>query len=208
MEKKIKQLLKVIKLNEDSLSMIFGVITVLLVGILAFRMYKTKPPEITEKAETTISSPMPTATIGDVAVVTKDDGSVVPAELPETYAVSKGDHLWKIAQKFYGSGYNWVDIAKENNLTSPGQLEAGQELKLPKVAVIMTTSQKAEFESKIAQNVKPIEGDSYVVEKGDNLWNISVRAYADGYKWPEVAKANEIKSANYIEVGQKLVLPR
>ncbi len=202
MENKIKQWLKVIKLNENTLSMVFGVVTVLLVGVLAFRMYKTSKPEITQEAETAISSPTPTATIGDVKVETKEDGSVVPTELPETYTVVKGDHLWKIAEKMYGSGYNWVDIAKENGIKTPSQINAGQELKLPKVAVKMTVAQKAKMA------VKSIEGDKYTVVKGDNLWKVAVRAYADGYKWTEIAKANNLKTPNKIEVGQILSLPR
>jgi nucleoid-associated protein YgaU len=46
-----------------------------------------------------------------------------------------------------------------------------------------------------------------VVEKNDSLWKIAVRTYGDGYKWTDIAKANEIKNPNVIEVGQKLALP-
>ena len=53
-----------------------------------------------------------------------------------------------------------------------------------------------------------IEGESYTVVRGDNLWSISVRAYGDGYKWSEVAKFNALQTPNYIEVGQVIKLPR
>ncbi len=196
MDKKIKQLLKTIKLNESTLSMMFGVVTVLLIGVLIVRMYSAnKPAEITSEAEQT---EMVTERIGDVVVEKKEDGTKVPTELPEKVTVEKGQHLWAIATKYYGSGYNYVDIAKANNLTNASALEVGQELVLPKVAVI---------EVGVKQPNK-IEGDSYTVVRGDHLWSIAVRAYGDGYKWVEIAKANNIAHSNYIEVGQVLKLNR
>lgn len=194
METKLKQLLKTIKLNESMLSMIFGVVTVLLIGVLVLRMYGAKKPEITAQGEKT---EIATEKIGEVVVETKEDGKKYPTELAEKVTVAAGDNLWKIAEKQYGSGYNWVDISKENKLSNPGQIEVGQELKLPKVAV-----------KTIEKTVTSIEGDSYTVVKGDHLWNIAVRAYGDGYKWSEVAKANNITQPNYIEVGQVIKLPR
>lgn len=201
MEDKLKQLLKTMKMNENFLSLIFGLVTVLLVGVLIFRMYRAATPSITDNAEQTS---VPTATIGSVKVEVKEDGTKVPVELPDTVKVEVGEHLWKIAERYYGSGYNWVDIAKENNLQNPSQLRVGQELKLPKVAV--KTIEKSTVG---ASNTEPkIEGDSYTVVKGDNLWNICVRAYADGYKWSEVAKFNNLAHPNTIEVGQVIKLPR
>ncbi|MFH1244418.1 MAG: LysM peptidoglycan-binding domain-containing protein [bacterium] len=193
METKLKQLLKTIKLNESMLSMLFGIVTVILIGVLVFRMYKVAKPEITTEADNT---EVATEKVGEVEVEVKEDGKKYPAELPETVKVAPGDHLWKIAEQYYGSGYNWVEIAKANELKDPSRITVGQELKLPKVAVI---------QPKVAEQ---IEGESYTVVKGDNLWNISVRAYGDGYKWSEVANFNELKTPNYIEVGQVIKLPR
>lgn len=203
MEKKLKSLLKTIKLNESTLSLLFGAVTVILIGVLVFRMYKSNAPEITKEAEQT---EVKTEQVGDVKVEVKEDGKKYPTELPETYKVEKGDHLWKIAEKFYGSGYNWVEIAKANNLKNPGALNAGQELKLPKVAVI-TIEKKTATVTEPAK-AESISGESYTVVKGDHLWSIAVRAYGDGYKWTEIAKANNLTHPSYIEVGQELKLPR
>ena len=41
----------------------------------------------------------------------------------------------------------------------------------------------------------------------DNLWDIAVRRYNDGYKWTEIAKTNKIADGNVIEKGTKLNLP-
>ena len=184
METKLKQLLKTIKLNESMLSMIFGVVTVILIGVLVVRMYGANTPAITPEADTT---EVAMEKVGDVAVETKEDGKKYPTELPETYKVEKGDHLWAIATKLYGSGYNWVEIAKENKLSNASQLEVGQELKLPKTAVIMPEKAMV-AEVKAEETPAKIEGDTYTVVKGDHLWSIAVRAYGDGYKWVEIAR--------------------
>ena len=198
MEEKLKQFLKTIKLNESLLSMIFGIVTVVLVGVLVFRIYQGRRAEITETADTTEQSPV-AETMGEVPVEVKEDGKKYPTNLPETYKVGAGEHLWMIAEKTYGSGYNWVEIAKENNLANPGILYEGQELKLPKVAVVEVPGMQATNE---------ISGDTYTVVKGDNLWTICVRAYGDGYKWSEVAEFNKLANASVIEVGQVIKLPR
>ena len=111
MEEKLKQFLKTIKLNESLLSMIFGIVTVVLVGVLVFRIYQGRRAEITETADTTEQSPV-AETMGEVPVEVKEDGKKYPTNLPETYKVGAGEHLWMIAEKTYGSGYNWVEIAK------------------------------------------------------------------------------------------------
>ncbi len=207
MDKQLKDFLKTIKLNESMLSMLFGIVTVILIGVLVFRMYQTNKPAITSEAQQT-TEPSPTAAgmVGSVPV-TVTDNQAYPASLPETYTVKAGDDLWHIAQNAYGSGYNYVDIAKENGLQHPGVITAGQVLKLPKVAVKLVGAVKlATVETPTATN--SITGDSYTVAKGDNLWSISVRAYADGYKWVEVAKANNLSNPNVINAGQVLKLPR
>ncbi len=182
--------------------MLFGVVTVILVGVLVVRMFSANKAELTPEADQTTM----TEKVGEVAVEVAEDGKKYPIELPEMVKVSAGENLWKIAAKYYGSGYNWVDIAKENNLGKhAGQLAVGQELKLPKVAVIVVEAPKTTIAE---QTLAKIEGDSYTVVKGDNLWNICVRAYGDGYKWSEVAKANALAHPDSIEVGQVIKLSR
>lgn len=47
----------------------------------------------------------------------------------------------------------------------------------------------------------------YTVVKGDTLWAISKRFYGNGNRYPEIAKANNIKNPDIIHVGQKLLIP-
>lgn len=178
---KLKKLLKKIKLNEENISMILGAIVLVIVGILVVNYFKDRTPgNVLEEGGQT-------ATLNEHVVV-------------------KGETLWSIAESSYGSGYNWVDIKKANNLTSDS-IEVGQKLVIPENITVSqpTTTEKAE-----TTNLKSatIQGETYTVVKGDNLWNIAVRAYGDGYKWTEIAKANKLTNPDIIHAGNVLTLPR
>ena len=134
--------------------------------------------------------------------------SFISKESFSTHKVAAGESLWKISENYYGNGYQWIKIARENNLANPDYLEVNQELKLPQIAKQQKAKEEIK-ESKPAETVNQvINSDRYRVQKGDSLWKIAVRAYSDGYKWPTIAKANNLVNPNYIEVGQELKLPR
>ena len=128
---------------------------------------------------------------------------VIDLTAPRTYTVKPGDYLWSIAEQIYGSGYNWVDLASANKLGNPGILYAGTKLIVPDVKPKILTA-----ENNTVQNPSPITGSSYTVVKGDYLWDIAVRAYGDGYKWTEIAKANNLTNPSLIFSGNVLKLPR
>lgn len=130
----------------------------------------------------------------------------------KTYTIAAGDSLWTIAEKQYGSGYNWIDIARANNLSNPGVIYSGNKLVLPKVQKVIASaapntgrgvSSNDQYlpNNKITQNV-------YEVQKGDNLWDIAVRSYGDGYQWVKIAKANNLINPSIIFSGNKLKIPR
>lgn len=207
MEKGLKNVLKNLKLNESLLSMVLGALTILVVGVLVFNFYRqARGPEITDVGESTEVTVGVTEKVGDVSIIEKD-GEKFAADLPDAYTVVAGDHLWSIAERHYGSGYNWVDIAELNELQDAGVLLVGQELKLPQVPVKQATVVNDPATTlKLGQTV--IEGTEYTVSAGDNLWDISVRAYQDGYRWVEIAESNSILNPDYIEVGQVIKLAR
>ena len=70
--------------------------------------------------------------------VTRGSTSSRPVEKARTkvYTVVKGDTLWKIAQKFLGSGSRWKEIYTYNNNKSiiggnPNLIKPGQKLSIP-----------------------------------------------------------------------------
>jgi nucleoid-associated protein YgaU len=140
-------------------------------------------------------------------LVKNDQGELRAQNLPDSHSVAKGDSLWKIAEKYYGSGYNWVDIAKANNYKPETRLEIGQSLQLPNVTVRVPAGGKLAVVTQTA----PVNqsGTTYVVQKGDNLWRIAVSQYQDGYQWTKIYTANKslIKDPGLIEAGWVLTIP-
>jgi nucleoid-associated protein YgaU len=59
----------------------------------------------------------------------------------------------------------------------------------------------------ILEEDSAVPSQTYKVKKGDHLWRIAVDAYNDGYKWVEIAQANNLVNPNYIEEGQELEIP-
>ena len=179
----LKKFLKNLKLNEESISMVLGALVIVIVGILVVNYFKDQRSQTLPEALTTTN------------------GSLVG----KNHTVVKGETLWSISEDVYGSGYNWTDVKSANKLTSE-KIEVGQELVMPDVAGREPTATKQILT--IESGSQTISGDSYTVIKGDNLWTISVRAYGDGYKWVEVAKANNLSNPNLIYAGNVLTLPR
>jgi len=148
-----------------------------------------------------------------VELTTDDEGKYVPKNLPATHTIEKGEDLWKISEKYYGNGYNWVDIAQENDITNANMIAVGAELTIPKAALrwdkeVKTAGQMSENPSQKPTSL--LEATSYTVQKGDHLWKIALEAYGDGYKWIDIYNANidMISQPDYIEIGMELVLPR
>ncbi len=48
---------------------------------------------------------------------------------------------------------------------------------------------------------------TYTVKNNQGLWGIAEEVYGDGYKWTEIAKANNLKSPYVIKEGQELIMP-
>jgi len=186
---RLKNFLKKIKLNESTISVILGAVVVIVIGALIFNYFRG----VGKKEEG-----QPTQTVGEVKLI-EEEGELKPEGLPITYKVQAGDNLWKIAEKYYTSGYNWVDVAKENNLVNANRLLVDQELVLPKVAVRKPAEKLAE---------QTITGDKYTVVKGDSLWKIAVRAYGDGYQWVKIASENNLTNPDLIHPGNVLTIPR
>ncbi|MGI6642847.1 MAG: peptidoglycan DD-metalloendopeptidase family protein [Bacillota bacterium] len=96
-----------------------------------------------------------------------------------TYTIKEGDTLTSIALRF---GTSVDSIAAINNLTSPDRLTVGESLSV----------------------LQGASGTIRRVAKGDTLWDIS-NLY--GISIDEIVKANNLKSADDLQLGQLLILP-
>ena len=182
--------------GDSYVSLLLGMVVVVVIGFIIFSFVKNK------------GNLQQTSSVKDNSVSEEQTDKSKNSGLPKTYTVVAGDHLWSISEKFYKSGYNWVDIAKANNLANPSIVHAGVKLTIPDVKPkIITIAQQKEEVLKVP-TINAIKGNSYTVVTGDNLWNIAVRAYSDGYRFVEIAKANNLSNPDIIFAGNKLTIPR
>lgn len=176
----MKDLLKKIEglASEQNLSMLLGVLVVVLIGNLIFNYFKT-----TNKTGQTSSTN------------TVDQTEMTEAKPGNDYVVQPGDTLWSISMKTYGTGYNWKEVYTANAEVlgnNPDQIEKGTKLSLPVIA---------------GQAIAPVaQPTTYTVVKGDYLWSIAIKVCNNGFAWTKIAAANNIRNANYVEVGQQLTI--
>lgn len=213
-----------IKWGESYISLLLGVIVVILVSFGLVYFVKSKKvnqtgyvssAKIQEQSEKQVST-TPTGEIENQVANKKITKATEELQNPksEFYVVQRGDTLWDVAERMYGSGYKWTDIAKANNLNDPSLLFSGTKLTMPKVQTnILATSTDPSI---LAQNnpeliqsqTEKITADSYVIHRGDDLWDIAVRAYGDGFRWPDLAKANNLTNPDLIHAENPLKIPR
>lgn len=206
----LKSILRALKTNEPAISTALGALVVLTIGILLVNYFRGQDAQ-------------------NLTTATQTENTQEQVSLPAKHTVAQGEHLWKIAEKYYKSGYNWVDIAQANNLTNADVVETGMELTIPQIESKTSTLAEvaqappapdapaaptapspptAGMDSPQVETPSTIGDSTYKTVKGDHLWGIAVRAYGDGYKWVEIAKANNLTNPNLIFVDQELTLPR
>lgn len=185
-----------LKIGESYTSLILGVIVVVLGAFLLLSFIKTMNLNRSVAPASTLSNEI--------------KPSVQKKDAAKTYVVAVGDNLWSIAEKQYKSGYNWVEIARANKLSNPDVLAVGTKLTLPVIQTkeIALTQTVETGEPASVSSVQKITADTYTVAAGDLLWDIAVRAYGDGYKWVDIARANNLSDPNLIFSGNVLKLPR
>lgn len=225
-------LLEYFRAGESYTSLVLGIVVVIIASVLLLSLFKTRPDSQVDlqKGTTSISTvadqpsvASPTPTLVAVSNVSPQvqPSPTKPAQLNKlnagatVYTIVPGDDLWAISVKVYGDGYRWTEIARANNLTDPSLIHGGNKLTIPSgksgtvakgqvVAPTETTTQGTE----VQQGSIKISGATYTIVPGDDLWDIAVRAYGDGYKWVEIAKVNNLTDPNVIFSGNSLKLPR
>lgn len=182
-----------IKFTESYTSLILGAVVVLVVGILFFSI-------------TRLNRNMQTSSVKDEPTISSENDS----QTSSTYTVKPGDDLWTISENVYKDGYQWTEIAKANKLENPGIIHSGNKLIIPTITpkkVAAATPSVTPTPEKEIKNIS-ITGNTYVIKTGDTLWDISIRAYGDGYKWPEVARVNNLENPDLIYPDNSLKIPR
>lgn len=192
----LKKILKIIKLHEQQISTFFGLLILIIAAIFVVKY---------------INNLRSQSSIQQAASSTQNQNKV--------HSVTRGETLWSISQQYFNDGFQWKKIAEANNITNPGKLEVGQNLVIPEIQTetnISTSQSTTSQEPSPIPQLTPISaatgntitGGSYTVVRGDNLWKIAVRAYGNGFKWVEIARANNLKNPSIIHNGNVFIIPR
>ncbi len=176
-----------IKLSDSYISLLLGIFVVITLStsILTYLKQKnTKPSQqiSSSKTEEQPKQAKKTATIN--------------------YTVSDGDDLKSISLKFYGTEDNYNKIIVANNIQNPDMIGVGTVLEIPDVV------QEGSKEEPAQVPTKKISDLVYVVKNNESLWDIALRSYGDGYKWVEIAKANNLQNPDVLVEGTNLKIPR
>lgn len=151
-----------------------------------------------------------------------------PAQNIPLYTIQKGDTLIKIAERTYGSGKLWHELAKFNNIPESG-LKIGAKIKLPSreiltgkpdprststVARIPPTTPAAPAPGRPIPGVKPapakpaeVRYATYTVKSGDTLGHISQKALGSSKRVQEIIDLNKLDDEDAIAVGTVLKMP-
>ncbi len=209
MEEQIKKFLKSLRVNESLISTLLGVVVIVVVGGLLYSYFSKKPSASPEEVQLNLTDNKKAGVQpGDVK-----EGET-PTGLPTTHKVEESETLWSIAERYYGSGYNFADIVEENKLKSANDIEVGMELTIPNISAKKQTIQgDAGSPSPTPEilSTEAITEDHYTTTSSDTLWLVAVRAYGDGYQWKKIYDANKKttgSNSNKLWKGIELTIPR
>ena len=134
---------------------------------------------------------------------TSSDSSVDPTPDFITYVIQRGDTLWRLAARYYGTGRFWTRIYQDNQaiLRNPNLLRVGQ---------VLTIYLDGRAESDTEEGFAPVEtAGTYTVRSGDSLWKIAASFYRRGSLWRRIYQANldKIADPGRIHIGQVFTIP-
>jgi 5'-nucleotidase len=187
------------------------VVVLLILGVIFWQLglFESKPTE-TPPIEPTAELITPTQP-ADITPITSTEALYPPAVEPAetTYTIKSGDSLWEIAKQCYGDGSKWKLIYDANKDKVPDQnrLKVGTVLTIPPEGA---AHPGAEVTTPGTDNMGR-EGQYYIVQKNDNLWNIAKKFYKSGAKADLIFNANRDKLAtknSTLKIGWRLFSPK
>lgn len=188
---------------ENIISVILGIAVVIVIGAMVINVIRNRETKQTTNNEE------------------KQEQATAEATISARHVVQEGETLWGIAEKYYNDGFKYKEILNANNLQEGSRIEKGQELVIPKLEKDLAqgattpsatpasgpTGPTGKTEEQKETILSASSDKQYTVVRGDTLWDICVKHYNNGYKWVEVARANNLKNPHLIHAGNVLILP-
>jgi nucleoid-associated protein YgaU len=129
-----------------------------------------------------------------------------PAASTTQYTIKSGDTLEGIARAQMGDGQKWQLIAAANPGLDPKALKIGQKITIP----ASTTTASKDKTAAPAGSSTAAAPNTYTVQKGDTLIELSRKFYGNDAEWKRILEANATTlkgDAKAIAPGMKLVIP-
>ena len=139
------------------------------------------------------------------------------------YVVKPSDSFWTISQTLYGSGAYFKALAEYNRsrVPDPNRLRVGDRLLAPDVADLEKAypalcpkpehrAAAQQRQSLVPAAQSPASGRTYVVQQGDNLFDIARYELGKASRWVEIVDLNRQvlgDQIDYLTPGMKLALP-
>lgn len=79
--------------------------------------------------------------------------------------------------------------------------------------LILDSRDEVEEQRVLNTSTTPTPYENYVEEytmlEGESLWDVAVKHYGDGFKWPEIVEANKdiIDNPDYVPPGTVIIIP-
>lgn len=218
----LKNILKQLKSYESSISTVLGFVVIVIIGLLVVNYFRNleNGGQIDRQADSnaTTSSQIHTIAEGEslwtIAEQYYNDGFLWTEIMEANNITNPGDIE-------VGQELTIPDIESENVVADTSQ-EDTQEDKTatPEATVIAEETTQPEptevAEATISPDMagdvdekpsEPTDEGTYTVVRGDNLWDIAVEMYGDGYRWTDIAEANDLANPGIIHAGNVLVIP-
>lgn len=218
----LKNFLKNLKLHESTISTVLGFLVIVVVGLLVVNYFRN--------IDTGETSPKGTSTeqAGKKDTYTVAAGDTLWSISEKVYGsgynwvdIRDANNIDNPNNLDEGTELTIPDVEARgvNNQiaiasTTPKATTTPSPSPTPKATEIAEGSAKDEDKAVDEAISTPSEADKainagseYTVMRGDNLWNIAVAAYGDGYRWVDIAKANSLVNPSVIHAGNVLTIP-
>lgn len=206
-------------MNESKISAILGALVILVVAVMVVNYFRNLRPGdttggvSTEQPAATPSVKMHTVERGEslwtIAEKYYSDGYKW-TEIRDANDLTNSDSL-NAGQELIIPTVEAIAASPVASSSPIAQVSPSPIVTSTPVATISPSSSPVATPEKpevIVPSTEKITGDKYTVVSGDSLWEIAERAYGNGNKWVEIAKANNLKNPNVIHSGNSFTLPR